>query len=324
MKVSVVIPAYNEESNLGDCLRCLVEQTLSKAEFEVIVVDNLSTDSTVAIAQSFADRLNLQIASAPKGSISAVRNHGASLGNGEILAFLDADCLAPEIWLSEALNRASDASIWGAHYLIPEDATWVSRVWFLFQAKSMDGAVSFLPAGDLFIHKVNFEQLGGFDESIVTSEDVDLCARASNMGMSIIAMPTLGVIHEGSPKTLMGFYRQNRWHGNHVLVVFLRNLPSLRNAHIVTMSLYTLVVFWMTIAAVIVAGIWHLWLLPLTLICLLLFPGLALSLYRTAKSRQLGSLIQLWILYTTYLLARAAALTHVSYLFPGAGPSRVQ
>jgi glycosyltransferase involved in cell wall biosynthesis len=273
----------------------------------------------LAIAQSFADKLNLQIASKPKGSISAVRNYGASLGTGEILAFLDADCLAPEKWLREAINQVPKSSVWGAHYLIPGNASWVSRVWSEYQAKSYDGVVSFLPAGDMFIHRVDFDRLGGFDESVETSEDVDLCTRASTIGLNIIAMSALAVIHEGSPRTLLGFYRQNRWHGNHVLRMFLLNLPSLRNAHIVAISFYTLVLFWMMIAAMIIAVHWgHLWFLPLTLLGLLLLPPFVFSLYRTAGSRRAGSVTQLWILYTTFLLARAAALTHVSYLVKGA------
>jgi glycosyltransferase involved in cell wall biosynthesis len=314
MRVSVVIPAYNEESHLRGCLECLANQTLSRDQFEVVLVDNGSTDSTVAIAQSFADMLNLKIALRPKVSISAVRNYGASLGSGEILAFLDADCLAPEKWLWEAINRTPEASVWGAHYLIPENASWVSRVWFAYQAKSYDGVVSFLPAGDTFIHRMDFDRLGGFDESVETSEDVDLCTRASTLGLNIIAMSELAVIHEGSPRTLLGFYRQNRWHGKQVLRVFLLNLPSLRNAHIIVMSLYTLLVLWMTIAATIVAILWHLWFLPFTLLGLLLLPPFVFSFYRTAGSRSVGSVTQLWILYTTYLLARAAALTRVSNL----------
>lgn len=318
MRVSVVIPAYNEESHLRGCLECITSQTLPRDQFEVILVDNGSTDSTVAIAESFAGKFNLRIASIPKGSISAVRNYGASLGSGEILAFLDADCLAPENWLWNATNPTPEACVWGAHYLIPEDAGWVSRVWFLYQAKSRDGVVSFIPASNTFIHRVDFDRLGGFDESIETSEDVDLCTRASAIGLNIIAMSALAVTHEGGPRTLRGFYRQNRWHGNHVLQVFLRNLPSLQNAHIIAMSLYTFVLFWMTIASTIAAVLWHMWFLPLALLGLLLLPPFILSIYRTAGSRSVGSVTQLWILYTTYLLARASALTHVSYLVKGA------
>jgi glycosyltransferase involved in cell wall biosynthesis len=317
MKISVVIPARNEESHIRGCLECLARQTLPRDQFEVVLVDNGSTDSTVAIGQSFADKLNLKVTLKPKGNISAVRNHGASLGSGEILAFLDADCLAQEKWLCEAISRAPDASIWGAHYLIPENASWVSRVWFEYQAKPYDGVVSFLPSSNTFIRRVDFDRLGGFDESVETSEDVDLCTRASAIGLNIIAISALAVVHERSPRTLQDFYRQNRWHGNHVLRVFLLNLPSLRNARIIAMSLYTLVVFWLTIAATIAAVFWHLWFLPLALLGLLLLPPFILSFYRTAGSRSVSSVTQLWILYTTYLFARAAALTRISKLVKG-------
>lgn len=312
MKVTVVIPAHNEESNLGRCLHCLGNQTLSKDQFEVVLVDNGSTDSTVEVGRSFAGRLNLRIVSKAQGTISSVRNYGVTFASGEIIAFLDADCMAPNHWLLEAINQRPPASVWGAHYLIPEDANWVSKTWFAYQARAHEGVVSFLPAGDLFITRSDFDRLQGFDESLQTSEDVDLCLRASGMGLRVVALPVLGVIHEGSPRDLSGFYRQNRWHGKHVLKAFLRNLPSSKNAFIVAMSFYTLVLFWLTLASVIAAFIWHLWFLPLLTLGLLLLPPFTLALVKTVRDRSIRSLTKLWILYMTYLLARAAALTHLT------------
>jgi GT2 family glycosyltransferase len=175
-----------------------------------------------------------------------------------------------------------------------------------------------MPASNTLIRRVDFDRLGGFDETVETSEDVDLCLRASSIGLNIIAVSALAVIHKGSPRTLQDFYRQNRWHGNQVLRVFLLNLPSLQNAHILALSVYTFVLFWATIAATIATIAWHAWVFPLGLLGLLLLPPFVLSIYRTAGSRSVRSVVQLWILYTTYLLARAAALTHVSYLVKGA------
>ncbi len=312
MKVSVIIPAHNEEANIGDCLECLVNQILPKDQFEVIVVDNVSTDSTVAVAKTFADKLDLKVVSTAKRSISGVRNDGAATASGEILAFLDADCLASETWLQEAFRQAPDRSIWGAHYLIPEDASWVSRVWFVYQATSYDGPSRFLPAGDLLIRRKDFDQIGGFDESVQTSEDVDICLRASRAGMKVVAISALAVVHKGSPGTLGDFYRQNRWHGKQVLRVFLLNLPSLQNVHIVAISIYTLALFWATIAAIVAAFVWHLWFLPPLCLALLLLPPLIFSLYRAVGSRNATGVVQLWILYTTYLLARAAAIARPS------------
>ena len=320
--VSVIIPAYNEEANLQRCLECVASQTISHDHFEVIVVDNGSTDSTATIAKAFVHRMPVKVESRPKGAVSAVRNHGSSVSSGEVLAFLDADCFAPEDWLAEALSCAPVSGMWGAHYIVPQDIGWVGRVWFEYQATPRTGPVSFLPAGDLFIRRKDFDRLGGFDESIETSEDVDLCSRAAAAGMPVIAIPALAVTHAGTPNNLRGFYRQNRWHGNHVLRVFLHNLPSLRNASVVGVSLYTLVLFWLTICTVPMALFWHRWDLLLIALCLLLVPGLAISIYRTARLGRPGNLIYLWTLYTTYFLARAAALTHLSYVFAGSQKKR--
>lgn len=312
MRVSVIIPAHNEEKYIGRCLARLGLQTLPTNQFEVIVVDNGSVDNTLSIVNKFKQSLPLQVISRPNASISAVRNFGASIAKGEIVAFLDADCLPNSEWLTHALQLAPNHSIWGAHYLIPEDATWVSKVWSAYQAKEYDGAVSFIPGSNLFIRHTDFDALKGFDESIRTSEDVEFCGRAREAGMAVIAFRSLAVVHEGIPRSLLQFYRQNRWHGKQLLRLFLRDLPSTRNFSIVAISLYTLVAFWAMIIAFVAACVLHQWFLPVVPALLLLLPPLLLSARKTAGTHSVIASGSLLILYTTYLLARAAALTHTA------------
>jgi glycosyltransferase involved in cell wall biosynthesis len=104
--ISVVIPAFNEEANIEKCLHALTAQTFPKERFEVIVVDNGSTDSTVATANRFKTSLALRVVSKAGCNISGVRNHGAALATGEVLAFLDADCIPRPTWLEDSLALA--------------------------------------------------------------------------------------------------------------------------------------------------------------------------------------------------------------------------
>jgi glycosyltransferase involved in cell wall biosynthesis len=312
MKISVIIPAFNEEANIGKSLQALEAQTLSKELFEIIVVDNGSTDGTMSAADRFKTRLPLQVVSKPEGKISAVRNYGAALAAGEILAFLDADCIPPSTWLEESRALAREDLIWGAHYLVPLDATWVGKIWFAYQATEQKGEVSFIPGSNFFIYRSTFDMIGGFGESLETSEDVEISHRAKSRGIRVIAYPALAVYHEGTPRTLRQFYRQNRWHGKHVLRIFIANLPSTKNLHLVAMSFYILAMFWAAMIVPIVALPKHHYLLSITPLALLLLPAIALSLRKAVVVHRLQAGPPLCVLYMTYFLSRAAALTHIS------------
>ena len=95
-KISVVIPTYNEERYVERCLKSLVNQTLSRAEFELIVVDGGSTDRTVEIAQDYADIVMQQKS---KG-VGGARNDGVDAASAELIATTDADIILPGDWLA--------------------------------------------------------------------------------------------------------------------------------------------------------------------------------------------------------------------------------
>jgi glycosyltransferase involved in cell wall biosynthesis len=308
--ISVIIPTFNEEKYIEDTLRALAMQQYSEKCFEVILVDNESTDSTIAIAKNFCSTLQVRILTFSGRSISQVRNYGAEVAKGSILAFLDADCLPGPVWLSDGFAAGQRNQVWGAHYAIPPDATWVGEVWTRYQAKEQEGAVSFLPAGDLFIFRDDFLKLGGFNPNLETSEDVELCQRAENSGMQIVAHRQLAVSHRGTPSTLRQFYKQNRWHGKHVFRKFLAEFPSTRNLPVVGLTVYTFAMLWTCIVSIVIGIMKHQWELPIGFLILLVGPFIAISLSKTVRKGKLTDAPELTVLYATYFIARAAALTH--------------
>lgn len=94
--ISVVIPAYNEEKFLDKCLVSLMKQDLDKKYFEVIIVDNASTDKTSEVAQKYPFKLIYE----PKRSVVIARQAGAEKSLGEIIVSADADTVYPPDWLS--------------------------------------------------------------------------------------------------------------------------------------------------------------------------------------------------------------------------------
>jgi glycosyltransferase involved in cell wall biosynthesis len=293
--ISIIIPAFNEEDTIVGALEGLADQTLSKDQFEVIVVDNGSTDATAEVAARFSSSIDLKIVKTPRTVVSTARNYGVASAQGEVLAFLDAET---------ALRLRKPMIVWGAHYAIPANSTWVGRVWTKYQNTAKSGYISFIPAGSLFISKEDFARIGGFNETIRTSEDVELCVRARSFGMRVEAYPELAVLHYGTPRGLMHFYKQNRWHGLDVVPNFLRNLPSLENLPVVGLSFYTLLLVWALLVALVTLH----WKLSAVLLILLLLPSFLISVKKTFP-RGVLDLPKLTVLYVTYFLSRAASIT---------------
>lgn len=305
-RVSIIVPTFHEQAHIVTLLQLLAAQELPASEFEVIVVDNGSTDETYRLAQEFVAPFPLRVVQRG-GTIGQIRNHGASLARAEILAFLDCDCFPRADWLNEALTYRRKNHVWGADYLPQQDATWVGFTWFEFQASLRDGPVPFLPSSNLFLYRSTFDSIGGFSD-LKTSEDVDLCRRAREAGLQVVAHPSMAVFHEGTPRRLKQFYRQNRWHGTHVFKAFAQQLPGLENLRLVLLTLYTLVMFWLFAAAVLLAILFR----HATWIALagafLLLPAVAIAILRAAPRKRFLSIPRLIVLYQTYLLARAAAV----------------
>ena len=250
--ISVIVPALNEESVIGRCLASLKQQKPPSAHFEVIVVDNGSTDRTREIARSFGGSLSVTVLDRSGVRISALRNLGAAMARGEFLAFLDADCVAPQHWLRQTVDllRADDFRIIGAQYRIPANSSWVAKAWYGDLWRMKDGPVSYVPGGDLAISRELFMNLGGFDETIVTSEDTEFCERAAASSVPILAVPSLSVVHLGTPQTLEGFYRKQSWHGINVHRVFLRDIRHSKSRKAMLFAVYMLIGIVVAIAGV--------------------------------------------------------------------------
>lgn len=311
VSISVIIPALNEERMIGKCLDSLTKVDFAREHFEVILVDNGSRDRTLEIAESFQDRLNIRILQVKGVRISALRNTGAKAAQGSIVAFLDADCLALNDWLDRifALAPADGVGVIGAHYLLPEDSTWVGRTWHVYQEAPKSGEVSHIPAGDLIMRREDFLRIGGFDESIQTNEDYELCERARAAGMKVRAFPEIGVIHLGTAQSLKVFFRKQAWHGTHVIKVFLRDPIHSHNRKAVFFAGYTL----LCMAAVIAGLGWTIakpsvWLLPVVSFAALCLPPTALSARQVLSSKRWLDFFPLFALYFTYGMARARAI----------------
>lgn len=311
VKVSVIIPARNEEKFLAQCLNSLAQMKYPREALEVILVDNGSQDRTIEIAQQHAAALPLRILQKPGVHISELRNLGAAEATGEVFAFLDADCTVSEDWLFGVANalRTETTGVVGAEMLMPVDASWVSRIWF-WKGREKRGEVGYVGTANLSVRRDVFLLVGGYDGSLETNEDCEFCFRVHAAGFQILAIPQIAVVHLRVPVKLSDFYRKQRWHGTHTFRVFLRNFPSLANLRAVIFAIWTLAaILGLCAGAVLALAGWG-WgraLLFGSAAAILLPPAL-LSAQGIRNGKPLKHLPAMLLLYLTYGIARALCL----------------
>ncbi len=211
MVISIIIPAFNEEKNISMCLESIFRLNYPQDRFEVIVVDNGSTDRTRDIVGEY----NVSLVVDDEKNVSGLRNLGACLAKGNILAFVDADCIVSADWLKNAEKYfySLEIAAWGAPPVIPENATWVQTTWYLVRQKEKEvQEVEWLESMNLFVRSHLFNEIGGFNPGLITAEDVDFSYRISKFG-TIVSDSNIKVVHRGEAATIKEFFRKEVWRG---------------------------------------------------------------------------------------------------------------
>jgi glycosyltransferase involved in cell wall biosynthesis len=117
--ISVIIPTFNEEENIAQCLVSLSHQTVPRSEYEIIVVDGGSKDVTCDVARKYADQVFTQTSK----KVGGARNDGVMASKGEIVATTDADCILPPDWIERVRADFADPNVvqlYGPVYPIEE------------------------------------------------------------------------------------------------------------------------------------------------------------------------------------------------------------
>ena len=245
--ISIIIPALNEEAVIGHCLTSIKMLNTENLFSEIIVVDNGSKDKTIQLSEGYGARVLVK----KDGTISALRNYGARASKGEVLAFLDADCMVPNDWLEKSLYYLSenDSTILGFRLSIPDSSNWVARCWdLLFVKRYSTGEVDWVPTGNMVMNRKTFISVGGFNEELETNEDIDICFRAKKLGCKIIASAETSVINLRPPESLKMIFKKELWHGKEAFRVFLSdvfdskriNLFKAKNSKVIAYSLFYL------------------------------------------------------------------------------------
>jgi len=233
--ISIIIPAYNEEKYIGECLSSIFGQKMGE-KCEVIVVDNNSTDATRRIASLW----DITLISEPHPGVSAARNTGAITAQAKILYFVDADCRVPQGGLEKifhaflddgTVNVVAGPYVYDLDGFLPKFATeslhYFSGYHTVF--KLLFG-VSQFSGGNFAIRKHVLEQAGGFDESICNQkialpEDLDLAIKLHDLGIN-------KMIYDTNYKIYSSFRRMKKSPIKNTLMRFFAMMRLLNNKRI--------------------------------------------------------------------------------------------
>jgi GT2 family glycosyltransferase len=203
-RISVVVASYNGDRTLKACLESL--QQLDYPDFEVILVDDGSTDATAQIA--FLNAKVRYLRHATNLGLSVARNTGIAAATGEVVAFTDSDCRADENWLyylASDLLRGGYAGMGGPNELPPEDSAVAMAVMASpggpAHVMLTDQQAEHIPGCNMAFFKWALDEVGGFDPVFhQAGDDVDLCWRVQQAGHKI----------GFSPGALVWHYRRSR------------------------------------------------------------------------------------------------------------------
>lgn len=210
--VSVIIPCRNGASTLGEQLAALAGQTYP-GDWEVVFVDNGSTDASVEVASAWGSRLPaLRVVRAAKRGVASVRNVGAKAARGDLLAFCDADDVVVPGWLAALVAAARDADIVGGAL---DDVTLNDERVVAWRGALPVGQplvrfdyLPYAPGGNCAVWRGVFEALGGWDAAYVAgSDDADFSWRAQARGLTVAYAPD-AVLQYRYRGTLRGVCRQ--------------------------------------------------------------------------------------------------------------------
>lgn len=196
--ITVIIPALNEEETLAACLSGLKSQSLSADQFEVVVVDNGSTDKTLEIAAGF----DVRVISEPRKSAYVARNTAICASDSQYIAFTDADCRPDAHWLTSFLEVARSRNDVIAGGLTLYELAFDSLANRLLaerkQPKAMKNAVehsSSIACGNLFVDRNLFRQLGLF-RAAMSGADIEFSKRAASHGYLPVFVENAIVHHQ--------------------------------------------------------------------------------------------------------------------------------
>jgi len=229
MMISVIIPVYNAECTIQSCLTALKnQQSIDPSEFEIIVVDDGSTDNTVDICENDDSVRLIHVQKQPgeqdqpgqqgsKGA-SAARNCGIRAAKGNIVCFTDADCEPTPNWLSTLIQPFQDSKIAGCKgiYATKQSNLMARFIQIEYEDKydrlRTQSRINFIDTYSAGYRREMLVENDGFDELFHYAEDAELSFRLAHLGYQFVFQPD-AVVYHNHPTTLRAYLDKKFWIG---------------------------------------------------------------------------------------------------------------
>ncbi|MDO9316076.1 MAG: glycosyltransferase [Burkholderiaceae bacterium] len=233
--VTVVVPVRNGTGVLPLCLEAMKTQTYPADRFEVIVIDDESTDGTAKMVEDMAEqwvaegvKTRLRLIRKPWGGAGAARNRGVEEGSGQVVLFTDADCEPVSNWIEEMMKPLEDPTVQAVAggYLTKQassvarlaQAEFEDRYRYVAKHKYVDIAFTHSAA----VRREAFIDAKGFDERIPNNaDDLELSYRLAVAGHPIVFAPK-GLVYHQHPATWVDYIKKKIGRGYWRTLVFKR------------------------------------------------------------------------------------------------------
>jgi glycosyltransferase involved in cell wall biosynthesis len=230
--VSVVICTYNRAPLVLNCLKSLDNQTADKNCFEVIIVDNNSSDNTNKVVENFIrKRVNFRIVREKKQGLSFARNRGWREARGKYIAYIDDDAIAKSDWVQQIMafiKKNSKINAFGGPYgrfSSKPFPSWLPENYFTLNLGSIEKTIhlrkEWISGSNMIFNKSIFIKYGGFNTDLgmkgnrtLYGEETELLLRLKKMGESVYYVPKIRVKHLVAERKLSLWWllKNNYWH----------------------------------------------------------------------------------------------------------------
>jgi len=209
--LSVIIPAFNAMNTISNCLSSLINQSVDRTAYEIIVVDDGSTDNTAEIVMGFK---GVSLIRQKNQGPAAARNHGVQHAKGSIILFTDSDCVAEHDWIEQMVQpfewNKDIVGVKGA-YKTHQQQLAARFVQLEYEDKydlmKKTTYIDFIDTYSAAFKREIFLNFGGYDTHfpVACAEDVELSFRMSSKGYKMVYNPKAVVFHT-HPSTFRAYF----------------------------------------------------------------------------------------------------------------------
>lgn len=253
-KVSIIVASYNNQDTIGECLEALLAQDYPKDHFEIIVMDGVSKDGTVKIAEQYP----LKVISV-RLNCPAAYNYAFNIAAHPILGFVDSDAKVERDWLKKLVPHLAEPNVAGVSGSIDtwnKTNPWARSIGYELKTRyqrigKYTGRIATM---NLLLKKEVIAEVGGWDEKLPSQYDTDFGFRMASKGYKIAYEPAAVCYHYNRP-TLKTYYKQQLQYGKNTLKLYFKHGHLAKGDEITDVGMNVQPILLLAVVALFIVGL---------------------------------------------------------------------